>query len=261
VSWGEPSFQRLVAAEPETLTSSMQITHAMMLNLIGQGGDVFTTVRTLLEDNHEPRVKQLALLRQALSIYRSLRTAEIVEQIESPDGGRATIRLTVDLQPNFALNQPLSPFALAVFDVLDPENENYALDTISVLEATLDDPRPVLSAQQFMARGEAVAQMKADGIEYDERMEILEGITHPKPLEEMLDAMFATYSATQPWIGDFELRPKSVVRDMYERAMTFGDFISFYKLARSEGLVLRYLSDAFRAAPRCRDRPDRTTGG
>jgi superfamily II RNA helicase len=248
VSWGEPSFQRLVAAEPETLTSSMQITHAMMLNLIGQGGDVFTTVRTLLEDNHEPRAKQLALLRQALSIYRSLRTAEIVEQIESPDGGRATIRLTVDLQPNFALNQPLSPFALAVFDVLDPENENYALDTISVLEATLDDPRPVLSAQQFMARGEAVAQMKADGIEYDERMEILEGITHPKPLEEMLEAMFETYSATQPWIGDFELRPKSVVRDMYERAMTFGDFISFYKLARSEGLVLRYLSDAFRAA-------------
>lgn len=142
----------------------------------------------------------------------------------------------------------MSPFALAVFELLDPESPTYALDMISVLEATLDDPRPILSQQQFQARGEAVAAMKAEGIEYDQRMELLEEITWPKPLEELLDAAFATYSASQPWIGDFALSPKTVVRDMYERAMTFADYVGCYKLARSEGLVLRYLSDAYRAA-------------
>ncbi|MHB1171768.1 MAG: DEAD/DEAH box helicase [Lacisediminihabitans sp.] len=242
VSWGEPSFNRLVAAEPETLVSSMQLSHSMLLNVIARGGHAFVAVRELIEDNHEPRPRQLELARQALSIYRTLRTAGIVQQADGQ------ITLTVDLQPNFALNQPLSPFALAVFDLLDPESPSYALDMISVLEATLDDPRPVLSAQQFLARGEAVAAMKSEGIEYDQRMELLEEIRHPKPLEELLQAAFDIYRASQPWVGDFELSPKSVVRDLYERAMTFNDYIGFYKLSRSEGLVLRYLSDAYRAA-------------
>ena len=243
VSWGEPSFNRLVAAQPETLTSNMRVSHAMLLNVIARGGDAFAEVRALLENNHEPRSRQLDLLRRALAIYRTLRTAGIVHQ--SADG---RIRLTVDLQPNFALNQPLSPFALAVFDLLDPDSPSYALDMISVLEATLDDPRPVLSAQRFLARGEAVVAMKSEGIEYDQRMELLEDVTHPKPLEELLQAAFMTYRASQPWVGDFELSPKSVVRDLYERAMTFNEYTGFYKLARSEGLVLRYLSDAYRAA-------------
>ncbi|MES2092210.1 MAG: DUF3516 domain-containing protein [Actinomycetota bacterium] len=262
VSWGEPSFTRLVAAQPETLTSSMRVNHAMVLNVIGRGGKPFDELRALIENNHEPRPRQRELARQALAIYRTLRTAEIVRQ--SADGA---ISLTVDLQPNFALNQPLSPFALAVFDLLQPaevsirpqaaysttditaeRSPTYALDLISVLEATLDDPRPILSAQQFMARGEAVAAMKSEGIEYDQRMELLEQVTWPKPLEELLDAAFQTYRASQPWVGDFELSPKSVVRDLYERAMTFNDYVGFYKLNRSEGLVLRYLSDAYKAA-------------
>ncbi len=262
VSWGEPSFARLVAAQPETLTSSMRVNHAMVLNVIGRGGKPFDELRALIENNHEPRPQQRELARQALAIYRTLRTAEIVRQ--SADGA---ISLTVDLQPNFALNQPLSPFAVAVFDLLQPAevsvrpqadysttditaetSPTYALDLISVLEATLDDPRPILSAQQFMARGEAVAAMKSEGIEYDQRMELLEQVTWPKPLEELLDAAFQTYRASQPWVGDFELSPKSVVRDLYERAMTFNDYVGFYKLNRSEGLVLRYLSDAYKAA-------------
>ncbi|MCI0158615.1 DUF3516 domain-containing protein [Leifsonia shinshuensis] len=241
VSWGEPSFRKLVEAEPETLTSSMQITSAMLINVIGRGGDVFRHVHDLVFDNHEPWKRQLALARRALELYRSLVTAGVVEVVDGE------IRLTVDLQPNFALNQPLSPFALAAFELFDVESPTYALDIVSVVEATLDDPRPVLSAQQFQARGEAVAAMKAEGIEYDERMEALETVTHPKPHDELLHEAFATYASSQPWVADFELSPKSVVRDLYERAMTFGEFIAFYKLARSEGVVLRYLSDAYRA--------------
>jgi len=243
VSWGEPSFQKLIAAEPETLTSHMQITSAMMLNVVGRGGDVFANMRALVYDNHEPRQKQRILALRALGIYRTLRESGIVER--APDG---TVRLTVDLQPNFALNQPLSPFALAAFELLDPADPAFALDMLSIVEATLDDPRAILSQQEFVARGEAVAAMKREGMEYDERMEALEEITYPKPLEELLSAAFETFSAAQPWIRDFELHPKSVVRDMYERAMSFGEYVALYKVARSEGVVLRYLSDAYRAA-------------
>jgi superfamily II RNA helicase len=247
VSWGEPSFRKLVAAEPETLTSHMQITSAMLLNVIGRGGDVFANVHALVFDNHEPWRRQLALARRALGIYRTLRTAGVVEQVPDADGGIA-IRLTVDLQENFALNQPLSPFALAAFELLEPGSPTFALDVLSVLESTLDDPRPILSQQQFQARGEAVQAMKAEGIEYEERMELLEQVTHPQPLKELLDAAYEAYAAEQPWVRDFALSPKSVVRDMVERAMSFGEYCAFYKLSRSEGLVLRYLSDAFRAA-------------
>lgn len=249
VSWGEPSFRKLIDAVPETLTSHMQITSAMMLNVIARGGDVFANMRSLVYDNHEPRKRQRELALRAIGIYRTLRESGIVEKTPEDD-----IRLTVDLQPNFALNQPLSPFALAAFELLDPDpaagtgTRSYALDMISIVEATLDDPRPVLSQQQFLARGEAVAAMKSEGIEYDERMELLEQITHPKPLDELLTAAFETFSAAQPWIRDFELHPKSVVRDMYERAMSFGEYVAYYKIARSEGVVLRYLSDAYRAA-------------
>ena len=249
VSWGEPSFRKLIDAVPETLTSHMQITSAMMLNVIARGGDVFANMRALVYDNHEPRKRQRELAIRAIGIYRTLRESGIVEK--TPEGD---VRLTVDLQPNFALNQPLSPFALAAFELLDPDPSagtgtgSYALDMISIVESTLDDPRAVLSQQEFQARGEAVAAMKAEGIEYDERMELLEQITYPKPLDELLTAAFETFSAAQPWIRDFELHPKSVVRDMYERAMSFGEYVAYYKIARSEGVVLRYLSDAYRAA-------------
>ncbi|MDQ0727118.1 RNA helicase [Microbacterium sp. W4I20] len=253
VSWGEPSFRKLIDATPETLTSHMQITSAMMLNVIARGGDVFANMRSLVYDNHEPRNRQRELAIRALGIYRTLRESGIVETVDGD------VRLTVDLQPNFALNQPLSPFALAAFELLDPSSGSgtgdvgagtghYELDMISIVESTLDDPRAVLSQQEFLARGEAIGAMKSEGIEYDERMELLEEVTYPKPLDELLTAAFETFSAAQPWIRDFELHPKSVVRDMYERAMSFGEYVAYYKLARSEGVVLRYLSDAYRAA-------------
>ena len=124
---------------------------------------------------------------------------------------------------------------------------HYALDVVSVIEATLDDPRAILGQQEFRARGEAVAAMKREGIEYEERMALLEQISWPKPLAELLDQAFETFASSQPWVRDFALSLKSVVRDMFERAMSFAEYVSFYQLGRSEGLVLRYLSDAYRA--------------
>jgi superfamily II RNA helicase len=247
VSWGEPTFERLVAAAPEALTSSFAVSHSMLLNVIARPGDPFATMRALLEDNHEERPAQLRHIRRAIAIYRALLAAQVVQRLETPAADGRTMRLTVDLQPDFALNQPLSPFAVAALDLLDPDSPTYALDILSVLEATLEDPRQVISAQRFKARGEAVAAMKAEGIEYDERMELLEEIGHPQPLAELLGHAYETYRRGHPWVADYELRPKSVARDMYERAMTFVEYVGFYGLARSEGLVLRYLADAYKA--------------
>jgi len=247
VSWNEATFQKLVAADPEPLVSKMRVSHSMLLNVIAREGDPFISMRQLLRDNHEEARNQARLSRRAIEIYRSLLSAGVVERIEPPDEAGRTMRVTEDLQFGFALNQPLSTFALATFDVLDRESPTYALDIVSILEATLEDPRPVLSAQRFKARGEAVAEMKAEGIEYDERMELLEDVTWPRPLLELLEATYELYRQGHPWIVETALSPKSVVRDMFERAMTFGEYVAFYGLTRSEGMVLRYLSDAYKA--------------
>ncbi|EOM78231.1 DUF3516 domain-containing protein [Rhodococcus rhodnii] len=247
VSWSEATFDKLVVAPPEPLTSRFAVTNAMLLNVIARPGSCFDSMRHLLEDNHEPRARQRRHILDAIARYRGLLDAGIVERLDEPDPEGRRVRLTLDLQRDFALNQPLSPFALAALDLLDPESPEYAIDVVSVVEATLDDPRQILMAQQHAARGEAVAQMKAEGIEYDERMELLEEVTWPMPLADLLHPAFETYRGAHPWIADFRLSPKSVVRDMIERAMTFSDLVSRYGLARSEGGVLRYLADAYRA--------------
>ena len=247
VPWSESTMTRLVDAAPEALTSNMRVSTAMILDVVDRRGDPFVAMRRLLTDNHEPRKRQLHHIREAVGIARSLLQAGVLERLDQaePDGRR--YRLTVDLPPDFALNQPLSTFALAAVDVLDPASETYALDVVSVIEATLEDPRQILAAQLNKARGEAVAQMKADGIEYDERMELLDDVTYPRPLEELLGHTFEVYLQSNPWAADGQLSPKSVVREMWERAFTFREFVSVYGLTRSEGAVLRYLSDAFKA--------------
>lgn len=247
VAWSETTFDKLIQSDPEPLTSRFRVTHTMLLSVIARPGNAFEAMRHLLEDNHEPRKAQLRHIRQAIAIYRSLLDGGVVERLETPDAEGRIVRLTVDLQQNFALNQPLSTFALAAFELLDADSPSYALDMVSVVESTLDDPRQILAAQQNKARGEAIGQMKADGIEYEERMELLQDVTYPKPLSELLWHAYDVYRQSHPWVGDHPVSPKTVVRDMYERAMTFTEFTSNYELARTEGIVLRYLAGAYKA--------------
>lgn len=247
VAWSETTFDKLIQSEPEPLNSRFRVTHTMLLAVIARPGNAFEAMRHLLEDNHEPRRAQLRHIRRAIAIYRSLLDGGVVEQLKTPDAEGRIVRLTVDLQQDFALNQPLSTFALAAFDLLDAESPSYALDMVSVVESTLDDPRQILAAQQNKARGEAVGQMKADGVEYEERMERLQEVTYPKPLSELLWHAYDVYRTSHPWVNDHPVSPKSVIRDMFERAMTFTEFTSHYELARTEGIVLRYLASAYKA--------------
>lgn len=167
-----------------------------------------------------------------------------------PLDGAANYFLTVDLPEDFALDQPLSPFLLAALELLDPESPTYTLDLISMVEATLEDPKQILRAQERRARDAAMNAMKAEGVDFEERLDRLQDVTYPKPLEEMLDAAFATYCAQVPWANDYELSPKSVLRDMLETGCDFKSYIAQYKIARCEGILLRYLTEAYRSLDR-----------
>jgi superfamily II RNA helicase len=247
VSWNEATFDRLVAADPEPLTSRFVVTHAMVLAVLSRPGDPVQALRHLIDDNHEPQSARRHHVRRTVAIARSLLAAGVVQRLDEPDAFGSRFRLTLDLQQDFALNQPLSPLAVAAVDLLDRESPTYSLDVLSIIEATLENPRPVLAAQQSMARGEAVAAMKADGIPYEERIELLDDVTYPQPLADLLDHAYEVYATSHPWVADYELRPKSVARDCFERAATFTDYVGTYRLARSEGVLLRYLADAAKA--------------
>jgi hypothetical protein len=246
VVWTQATFDKLVAGEPEPLRSRMKVDNAMLVNVVAREEDAFPVMRRLLMDNHEDRRTQLKLARRALRLTRGLVHSGVLKRLDEPDELGRRYVLTVELPEDFALNQPLALFAIAALDLLDPEAPTYALDVVSVIEAVLDPPRQILYAQQHEARGEAIGEMKADGLEYDERMALLEEVTWPKPLADLLEPAFETYRERHPWLPIDALDPKSVVREMYEQGMGFTDFVGRYKIARSEGLLLRYLSDAYR---------------
>ena len=148
-----------------------------------------------------PRASSAGSPAAALRLARSLLRSGILTRLDEPDEFGRRYVLTVDLPDDFALNQPLAHFALAALDVLDPEAETYTLDVVSVIEAVLEPPRQILWAQQHEARGEAIAEMKADGIEYDERMRLLEEVTWPQPLAELLEATYETLPREPPVAG------------------------------------------------------------
>jgi superfamily II RNA helicase len=246
VVWSEQTFDKLVAGQPEALVSRMRVDNSMLINVVAREEDAFPVFRRLLRDNHEDPRQQTRLARRALRLARSLVGSDVLTRLDEPDEYGRRYILTVDLPPDFALNQPLAHFALAAFDLLDPESPSYTLDIVSVVESVLEAPRQILMAQQHAARGAAVAEMKADGIEYEERMQLLDSVTWPQPLAELLGTTYEIYRQRHPWLSEDALSPKAVVREMYEQGMSFTDFVSRYQLARSEGLVLRYLTDAFR---------------
>jgi superfamily II RNA helicase len=246
VVWTEQTYQKLVSGAPEPLRSRMKVDNAMLVNVAAREEDAFAVMRRLVMDNHEDRRTQLRLARRGLRLARGLVRNGILTRLDEPDEFGRRYILTVELPDDFALNQPLALFAIASLDLLDPEADSYPLDIVSVIEAVLDPPRQILFAQQAEARGEAIAELKADGVEYDDRMAMLEEITWPQPLAELLVPAFEIYRETHPWLPMDALDPKSVVREMYEQGMGFSDFIGRYRIARSEGLLLRYLSDAYR---------------
>ena len=244
--WDEGTMQRLLSGEPEALVSSFAVSHAMLLQLLDRPGDGCAATRRLMVDNHEPRARQRRHIRRAIAIYRSLRASGVVEELDRPDTDDRTVRVNLDLQAEFALTQTLSPFVVDAVDVLDRDDPDYHLDVVTVVESVLEDPSVVLWAQLDRLKGEVLAQLKAEGVEYEERMAELDQLTWPKPRGDWLYETFDLWRAHHPWVGTESLRPKSVARDLWERAMTFHEYVDHYDLKRSEGVLLRHLSDTYR---------------
>ncbi len=245
--YDDKTLTRLWEGTPETLASSFDVTHAMMLNVLGRPGDGCAAMKRLLVDNHEPRSRQRRHIRKAVGVFRSLIGAEIVEVLPEPDESGRPVRVNLDLQDDFRLNQPLGLFAVEAISVLDREAPDYHLQAISVAESVLEDPMAVLLAQRDQARDELMTRMKDEGVEYEERIARLAEVTWPRPEAEFIEPAFDTFARHHPWVGHLRPSPKSVVRDMVEHADTFNQYVSRYGLKRSEGLVLRYLTDCYKA--------------
>ena len=244
--WNEETFDRFVVGRPEPLESSFDVTHQMVLNVLSRPGDGGAALKRLLLDNHEPRKRQRRHIRKAIGVYRSLRAAGIVEELDEPDDDGRRVRIGVDLQDQFALHQPLSLFALEVIPELDVDEPGHALDVLSVVESVLENPGVVQAAQVNRLKSELVARLKMEGVGYEERMDRLAEVRPPRPLAELLYGTFDVFRSHHPWVGDENVKPKSVAREMFEFGYGFRDYIGHHGLKRSEGTVLRYLTDAYK---------------
>ena len=245
INWDANTFQRLIAASPERLNSRFQVSHGMLLNVLSRQGDGCRAMRQLIRDCHEsPKAKRL-LGRRAWQLFRSLVDRRIVEFIpRTPEG--AHLRVNIDLQDDFSMDHALSLYLLETLPKLDPESPDHALDVLTLVESILEDPDLILRKQLDKLKGRAVAEMKAEGMDYDQRMEELEKLEHPKPLREFVYSTFNAFADQHPWVGQENIRPKSIAREMFETFRSFADYVRDYELQRSEGLLLRHLNGVYK---------------
>jgi superfamily II RNA helicase len=253
VHYDDGTLERLVAARPEPLVSRFRVTADLVATVLARP-DGPDALKYLLATNHDTEQRRRQHKRRAIAVYRSLEAAGVAERRRDQDGRCAGVRvgsLVDGSEDRTALrfSSPLTAFAIEVIATLDVDDPSHVLDLVSIVESVLDDPRQILLAQHDAARGAAVAQMKADGVQYEERMERLDQVTWPKPLAELIGECFTTYRSNHPWIGT-EPSPKSILREMLESGDSFTTFVRRYRLERSEGLVLRYLTDAWRTLDR-----------
>jgi len=252
--WTEDTFTKMIHGDPEPLRSHFLVNHQMVMSLLDRpvigGVDGCAATRRLMQDNHETKSRRRNHIRRSIAIYRSLVDADLLEFPDEPDELGRRVRVNFDLQDEFALHQPLSLWALEALGQLPPPEEetelHHALDMLSIIESVQESPGVIMAAQVNLAKNELMADMKMRGIEYEERMERLAEVEAPKPNAEWLYASFDSFRSKHPWVGQDNIKPKSIVRELFERAMTFGEYVQFYGLKRSEGVVLRYLSDVYK---------------
>jgi superfamily II RNA helicase len=250
VHFDRSTFERLREKEPEPLESRFEPTFGLLVNLLqsetSQVGGGYGRLVELIGRSHGNDYVRARHRRAAAQRFRTLRAAGLVE-VRRVEGFRgAYVRPAPGLQRDFSVFHTLALYLLDTLPKIPSERETYALDVLSMVESILEDPDVVLWKQLDRARGAAVAEMKAKGMEYDERMAELEKVEYPKPNRDFVYATFNEFAAHHPWVGQENIRPKSIAREMVERFMTFADYVREYELQRSEGLLLRYLSETYK---------------
>jgi superfamily II RNA helicase len=266
VNWDKQTFARLIAAPPERLTSQFKITHGMLLNVLSRPTDGCRAMQALIARCHEMPKAKKALTRRGWQLFRSLVERGIVEFIppgervgpvngdrgtvnggdQSRSDSTAKVRVNVELQDDFSMNQTLSLYVHDTLPLMDPQAPDYALVVLTLVESILEDPDIILRRQLDKVKTQAVAEMKMQGIEYDQRMEELEKLEHPKPNRDFIYSTFNAFAARHPWVGQENIRPKSIAREMFEEFRSFADYIKIYDIQRAEGVLLRHLSSVFK---------------
>jgi superfamily II RNA helicase len=265
-SWDLQTLKRLMAAPPERLQSRFQVSHGMLLNVLSRQGDGCRAMQRLIHDSHEPDRAKKAHFKRSWQLFRALVERGIVEFVPpvaptapppviprdsdrtgpEESAGKAKLRVNVDLQDDFSMDQALSLYLLETICVLDPESETHALDLLTLVESILENPEIVLRRQLDKLKGEAVAKMKAEGLDYDQRMEQLEKLEYPKPMRDFIYGTFNAFADRHPWVGEENIRPKSIAREMFEGFRSFSDYVQEYDLERAEGLLLRHLNSVYK---------------
>jgi hypothetical protein len=247
-----------------------------LLNVLSRKGDGCRAMQQLIARCHEsPRQKQ-AHIKRAWQLFRSLLDRKIVEFItpgarlspaaaasnasESPvSEGVSThpaaaaqesrgpkIRVNIELQEDFSMDQALSLYLLDTIPLVDPQQPDYALILLTLVESILEDPDIILRKQLDQVKDRKMAEMKMEGIEYDQRMEELEKLEYPKPNQEFIYSTFNAFADRHPWVGQENIRPKSIAREMFESFRSFSDYIRDYELQRAEGVLLRHLNRVYK---------------
>jgi superfamily II RNA helicase len=241
VHWDKATFDRLVTGTPEPLVSRFTISHGMLLNVLGREDGGCRAMARLINASHERRPQKRALGRTAFQMFTSLKDAGVIEV-----GEDHRVRVNTDLQQDFSLNHALSLYLVETLDLIDRESETYALDLLTLVEAILENPELVLMRQLDKIKTEKMAEMKAAGVEFDARIAELDKLDYPKPNKDFIYDTFNAFAKRHPWLGQENIRPKSIAREMFETFATFGDYVKDYGLERGEGILLRYLSDVYK---------------
>jgi superfamily II RNA helicase len=244
-NWDQQTFERLIAAQPERLLSRFQISHGMLLNVLSRKGDGCRAMREMIRDCHDGDRAKAGHFRRGWQLFRALVERRIVEFIpETAEGAR--LRVNVELQDDFSMNQTLSLYLMDTLQLLDPESPEYALNLITLVESILENPEIILRKQLDRAKTLKMAEMKMAGIEYEERIAELEKLEYPKPQREFIYGTFNAFAEKHPWVGSENIRPKSIAREMFEDYRSFSDYVRDYDIQRSEGLLLRHLNSVFK---------------
>jgi hypothetical protein len=246
VPWNKETFERLIASPPEALRSRFNVSHGMLLNVLSrENEDGCRAMRDLIRKCHETPVQKDRLRKASFQLFRSLVERDIITFDRTP-GKKSKLRLNLSLQEDFSLNQTLSLWLLDTLKLLDFESPTYALDVLTLVESILENPELILRRQLDVLKGERLQELKAQGVEYEDRMAELETLEYPKPLRDFVYDTFNQFAAKHPWVGQENIRPKSIARDMHEQFLSFVEYIREYDLERSEGLLLRYLSEVYK---------------
>jgi superfamily II RNA helicase len=243
VHWDKPVFERLISQAPEPLKSRFSVTHGMVLEMLTRpraSGGGYMALARLIYRCHERKEDKRALGRTAYAMMRSLLEAGVI--LRTSDG----FFLREGLQRDFSMHHALDLYLLQVLPQLKEQSEVYALDLLSVVEAIAEDPTLLLERQLDKLKREKIGELKAQGVEFDARIEAIDKMEYPKPNAAFIYDTFNAFARLHPWVSTENVKPKGIARELIEGFYSFNEMVRELGVERAEGLVLRYLSEVYR---------------